>query len=89
MTHEEIKQYLTDQGHEDALVFEDPAYDAAFIGTTSDGRAVYDFRKMVQCLEEEDHMTEDEAIEFIEFNTIRSLPYYPMSPVVFYPVEDM
>ena len=52
MTHDEIKEYLTEQGHEDALVFEDPAFDSAFVGVTHDGRALYDWNKMVESLQD-------------------------------------
>ena len=33
-------------------------------------------------------MSDEEAIEFIDYNTLRSIPYYgEKAPVVFYPVE--
>ena len=38
---------------------------------------------MVECLVKEDGMTEEEAIEFIEYNTIRAIPYFgPNAPIV-------
>lgn len=37
---------------------------------------VYDYNKMVIDLMETENMTEDEAVEFIDYNTFRSLPYY-------------
>ena len=87
MTHDEIKEYLTEHGHEDALIFENPDFDSAFAGVTHDGRALYDWNKMVESLQDEG-MTDEEAIEFIDYNTLRSLPYYgDKAPVVFYPVE--
>lgn len=86
---EEIKEYLCEHGHEETIVFESPGYASAFVGVTEDGRAVYDFEKMVQCLQEEDGMEQIDAIEFIEYNTIRAIPYIgPFAPVVFYPVID-
>lgn len=42
------------------IVFESPEYDDAIIGTTHDGRVVYDFEKMCDCLVKEG-MTEEEA----------------------------
>ena len=88
MTLEEIKEYLNDHGYEDTLVFESPDYANAFLGTTDDGRAVYDYEKMIQCLVEEDNMEYDEAMEFIDYNTIRAIPYFGSNaPVVMYPVE--
>ena len=59
--------------------FENPDYANAVIGisdgVTHDDRTVYDFDKMVECLMNQDNMSEEEAIEFIEYNTIRALPY--------------
>ena len=88
-TVEEIKDYLCEHGYEETIVFENPGYAGAFIGVSEDGRAVYDFEKMVQSLQEEDGMEEMDAIEFIEYNTIRAIPYIGHgAPVVFYPVME-
>lgn len=44
---------------------------------------------MVVSLQEEDGMEEMDAIEFIEYNTIRAIPYIGHgAPVVFYPVME-
>lgn len=51
------------------------AYDNSIIGTTFDGRTIYDFAKMVRELMDNENWTEEEAVEWIEFNTIRALPY--------------
>ena len=57
----------------------------AFIGLTHDGRAVYDYEKMVQSKMENDGMTFEEAREFIDYNTMTSLKYYKNAPLVLYP----
>ncbi len=89
MTQEEVKEYLCDNGWEESIVFENPSYCEAFVGVSSDGNAVYDFEKMVECLMEEDGMEYTDAVEFIEFNTIRALPYMgSMAPVILYPVKE-
>ena len=75
---------LADAGYEDVLIFENPSYDDALVGVTEDNRAVYDFDKMVEWLCEHDGMSHEGAVEFIEFNTIRALPYYENAPVVLY-----
>jgi hypothetical protein len=72
------------------VIFENYSYDDALIGVTIDNRAVYDFDKMVTWLEDSEGMTTEEAIEWIEYNTIRSLPYAgPCAPLVMYPVSDL
>lgn len=88
-TLEQIKEYLCDNGHEDAIVFENPDFCEAFVGVTTDGQAVYDFNMMVEQLSREDDMSYEDALEFIEYNTIRALPYLgAMAPVIVYTVED-
>ena len=75
------KEMMIDAGYEDAILFNDPSYDSAFIGATSDGRAVYLYDKMVEHLSSE--MSAEEAIEFIDYNVIGSLPYVgEKAPVV-------
>ena len=51
------------------------AYDNSIIGFTEDGRAVYDYEKMVEELVQDDNCTREEAIEWIDYNTIRAIPY--------------
>lgn len=82
MNLNELKEMLCERGYEDVIVFENPDYADAFIGLSHDSRAVYDFDRMVQCLVDADGMEYDEAVEFIEYNTIRALPYYPDGPIV-------
>lgn len=85
----EVKQYIEDQGYDSVVVFEDPDYAPAFIGITHDDRAVYDYNRMVRFLMDRDKMSEDEAIEFIEYNTIRALDYIEKGPVMIYPAEGL
>ena len=74
-------------GYEDVLILEGYSYDDALIGVTDDGRAVYDFEKMVEWLVTTEGMTQDEAIEWIEYNTIRALPYAgEEAPIIMYPI---
>ena len=88
-TNDEVKEYLCDHGWEETIVFENPDYASAFIGVSTDGRAVYNFDLMIGALMDEDGMEYDEAIEFIEYNTVRALPYIgEMAPTVVYPLMD-
>lgn len=80
------RDLLNELGHEDAVVFENPDYDSAIIGIDSDDHVIYDFEKMVEHLMENDKMSYEEAVEFIEYNTIRALPYFPGHPYVMYPL---
>ena len=81
------RDLLVELGYEDSIVFESPDYDNAIIGTDDNSRVVYDYDKMVECLMEEDGMDYEEAVEFIDYNTIRALPYYPNGPIVVHGIE--
>lgn len=66
---------LVEMGLEEAIVFEDPDYDSAIIGYDANSeRVVYDYDKMVEHLMDEGWDCDD-AVEFIEYNTIRACPY--------------
>ena len=80
---------LVDMGYEDVIIFENYSYDDALIGVTEDNRAVYDFDKMVEWLCEHEDFTPESAVEWIEYNTIRSLPYAgTQAPVIMYRLES-
>ncbi len=78
---------LEDAGFEDVLLFSNPSYGDALIGVTTDNRAVYEYNAMVDWLIENDDMSYDEAVEWIDYNTLRALPYYgETAPIVVYGV---
>ena len=80
---EQLEKYYIEDEETSIVLFEFPSYDDAFIGLTLDNRAVYDYDKMVECLMKEDDISYEEAIEFIDYNTIRSLSYIgEKAPVV-------
>lgn len=82
---EEIIEYIEDHTDEEVVIFDN--YASAFIGLSDDYRAVYDFELMVEYLEDEE-TSRVEAIEWIEYNTIRSLPYYgDKAPIILFPLE--
>ena len=80
--NQKIRDALCDMGHEEAVIFDGPDYDEAIVGVTDEGQVVYDYDKMVQILVERDGMEEMEAIEWIEYNTIRALPYVENAPII-------
>ena len=82
------REYLVNLGLEDVVVFDCPEYDDAIIGTTPDDRVVYSYSKMVDCLMANEDMSYEEAVEFIDYNTIRSLPYIENAPIVVYGLEE-
>ena len=84
------EERLLDAGYENVKYLTNYSYDDALIGVSEDGRAIYDFEKMVDWLIEEADMSDDEAVEWIEYNTIRALPYMGSdAPIIMYPLAYM
>lgn len=79
---------LSDAGYEDVKYLVNYSYDDALIGVSHDGRAIYDYEKMIEWLMDEEYWTDEQAIEWIEYNTIRALPYMgDDGPIIMYPLE--
>lgn len=75
-----IKNDLRDliaENNPDAVVLDNPSFDNSIIGMTTDGAVIYDLRKMVEELlsESDDDFDYEDALEFIEYNTLRAIPY--------------
>ena len=84
---EQLKDSLNELGYKDTVVLENPSYLNAIIGITDDGALCYSYEKMIECLMEEDKMEQEDAMEFINYNTIRALPYASsmgVRPIVVY-----
>ena len=80
-----VNYYMREQLPSDAIVFDNHAYDNSLIGVTFDDRAIYSFNRMVVELMTDEGWTEEEAIEWIEYNTIRALPYAgEKAPIIVY-----
>ena len=59
----------------DAMVFDDYAYDNSIIGVTLDGRVIYDYYRMIYELKTENDLSYEDAVDWIDYNTVRSLSY--------------
>ena len=87
MKNRTAEEKLFENGYEDILILKNYSYDDALIGITEDNRAIYDFDKMVDWLIKTESLSQEEAIEWIEYNTIRALPYMgERAPVIMYPL---
>lgn len=88
-TLDKLKERLAD-GEYTSIILEEPDYVTAIIGITDDGAVVYDYDKMVQFLVQKDGMTEEDAVDFISYNTIRAIPYMNVEgatkPIIVYPI---
>ena len=74
MVNKKVREHLAEMSP-DSIVFDNPSFDNSIIGISIDGNIIYDLEKMVEEMSLEDGITEEEALEFIEYNTFRALPY--------------
>lgn len=79
-----VREDVRKQLPEGAVIFNNASYDNSIIGITTDGRVVYCFEKMVKELSEEENISIQEAVEWIETNTIIMLPYLNPAPVIMF-----
>jgi hypothetical protein len=74
---------------DDTIVFNNPSFYNSIIGVTINGQVVYDYEKMVDELMKDDGISEQEAIDWIEYNTIRVIPYAgEMAPVIMFTFKE-
>lgn len=79
-TVEEVESWIEEQELQPVSYFLD--FPEAIIGITTDNALVYSMKKMVESLENEG-MNNEDAIEYLYYNTLRTLPYMPaVRPVV-------
>lgn len=82
------EERVTNAGYEDVLLLSDYSYDDALIGISEDNRAIYDYEKMVEWLVANTEMTEEEAMEWISYNTIRAIEYAGSeAPIIMYRLD--
>ena len=82
------REILDEMGCTDSIIFTNPDYDDAIIGISHDDRVIYDYDKMLECLMAHEDMTDEEAADFISYNTIRSIPYAgENAPIVMYGIN--
>lgn len=86
MTIEDIKRKCVEKGYDDAIVLENPSFCDSFVGFSNDGRVVYNYDQMIYDLMDDEDMTEEEAVDFISYNTLRAIPYMgPKAPIIVFP----
>lgn len=80
MINEKIRNFIKRE-YPDAILFDNPSFDESIIGLQIDGKGqvVYDYDKMILELMGEDDISREEAMSFIDYNTLRTLPYIEKS----------
>ena len=85
MINNELRDYIAEE-HEEAVIFNVPNYDNAIVGLSDDRRVIYDYDLMIKELTNNTALTEEEAVQYIDYNTIRTLPYIEeqIRPIILY-----
>ena len=82
MTIEEVTEYA-ESNEIELMLFSEPAFNKSIIGISYDNKVIYDYESMeIELMEE--GMTQEEASDFIHYNTLRALSYYENGPIVMY-----
>jgi hypothetical protein len=85
---DELREYLEAQGHEGTIFFENPSFVKAITGITDSEQLIYDYALMIAAAMEEEGWDEESAVEWIEYNTLRSIPYMGCyHPIVSLPIN--
>ena len=70
-----VEEHEIQETYGDTIILNSHAYDNSIVGITPDGILVYDFNKMVDEYVEDEGCDEFDAVEWVEYNTLRALPY--------------
>ena len=82
MSRKDLLDFLNERGFEDTILLEGEDFDESIVGFTDEGHLIYSYDSMVDNLAKdyikegvEEEMAYSEAMEFIDYNTIRAIPY--------------
>ena len=79
--NQNIRNILPDE----AIICDNPSFDNAIIGVTSNNCVVYDYNQMIAEMMIDDGCSYEDAVDWIDYNTIRSLPYTgENAPIIMY-----
>lgn len=85
MVIKEVREVL-DYLCENSLVYDNPSFDCSIIGISTDGRVVYSLSKMIEEFSKENNISYEEAVEFIDYNTLNAYFSGGQMPIV---VDDL
>lgn len=87
MTYDEIVSYAEENNIE-IPIFDNPSFPNSIVGISYDNRVIYDMEQMIMDLMVSDDMSYVDALEFIEYNTLRTIPYMgENAPIILYMKE--
>ena len=57
------------------VILEGDEYADGAVGLSNDNHVIYDYNKLVESLMKHNNWSDTEAIEWLEYNTLRAIPY--------------
>jgi hypothetical protein len=72
-----LNQKVRDKLPPNSIVLDNESYDNSIIGLTFDGGVIYSYERMVEEYMKDNECNEEEAMDWIDYNTIRAIPYFP------------
>ena len=90
-TDKEIEEYIEENGFNLSVYFTNPNYASAIIGISTEGNVVYSYERMIDYLMKTDDMIYEDAVDWIDYNVTRSIPYTQKMgtiPIIIYEVME-
>lgn len=90
-TDKEIEEYIEESGFNLSVYFTNPNYASAIMGISTEGNIVYSYERMIDYLIKTDGMTYEDAVDWIDYNVARSIPYTQKIgtiPIIIYEVME-
>lgn len=84
-TNDEAYDWLEENGYSEKPGWSEFA--KAIIDVTTDERIVYSYERITECLMETDDISEEDAIEYVDYNVVGSLnPKIEESPIIIHEI---
>lgn len=84
-TNDEAYDWLEENGYSEKPGWSEFA--KAIIGVTTDERIIYSYERITECLMETDDISEEDAIEYVDYNVVGSLnPKIEESPIIIHEI---
>ena len=84
-SEEEVFDWLEDNGYSEKPGWREFA--KALVGITTDDRLVYSYERIVECLMETDNMSDEDAIDYVDYNVVGALnPHIEESPIIIHEI---
>ena len=83
------RELISEFGYEESIVLDPEGLDDGIIGISHDGRVVYSYNRLIAAFMEHEGMTYEEAVEWIDYNTLRAIPYMgEFAPIIMTDLSD-